>query len=120
MFGGNFEDRIESKLVKLADPGATAVVICLVDGEKNRNVESAQTFRNLAIARDHPFAPIDQEHEDIRSSQCPESVLNDELVQGVGREPEQAACVRQRERPVSPFGRGGQGIAGRASDWGDN
>ena len=100
MLGRHFDHGIEAHLKELEGAVPGPLVVRLVDGQNRRPPERADPLGDLLIARDQPLAAVDDEHDQVRLLERPESVLDHELVQRVGRRAEQAAGIDQGEASV--------------------
>ena len=99
VLGGDLDDRLESELIELHRRRLRALVVGLVDREQHRHARSARSSRgDRLVARDEPFAAIDEEHQQIGARDRPLPLPDDQLVQRILAGAVQAAGVEQLER----------------------
>jgi hypothetical protein len=120
MFGADFENRIEAKLIQLERSGTSPPIVGLVDREQDGHICRANGGGNVLITMRQSFATIDDENDHVSRLDGAQTAFKDELVQRIVRGPEHPAGVGQLEPEVLPHHGVRQDVAGRAGDGGDN
>ena len=98
VLGRDLEHRLEPELVELHAPAARALVVGLVDRQETGTAGLAQLARDRLVARDQPFAAVDQQHQQIGAGDRALPLLDDQLVQRILARAVQPAGIEQLER----------------------
>ena len=115
VLGRDLHHVIEPELVEIHDaPGP--LVVDLVDGQDRRHVGRAHRLRNVPVAGDEPFPPIDDEYQQVRRGNRPVAARQDKLVQRILAGAKHPAGIDQLETHALPLRGLGQHVAGGAGN----
>ena len=101
-------------------PAFAPFIVGLVDRENRGLVGLAHRFGDLAIARQKPLAPIDDEDEEVGRLDGAPAALQHERVKRILAGAEHPSRVDDIERHTTPLSRLRKHIAGRPRDRRDN